>query len=377
MRHLATYLISASEAAALFFKSLALYTACDTVALVASLPPISMAVLTGGALVTVAHWHFTHAVPRGGVPAPTFLGPLALRVLSQKQQLPARYGVPVRIAAYIASSGLTDPILGYDMAAGAVAEGYARAVGVPTEEVPITGRLRPAVEDMTWHDRYARRRYGRDLQEHWVYRRTPEGNVREDATFFPPSHPLTLQAEALRDQLCEAATALILERQGDSTILHKHLAHFHRYKPAVKVLASPCDFHWGLSSECMVLKPEEVIRSPWGKELQDGPALAVARHLAPIILRHSSEKTDRDTSALGGPLWFLMSMGLRMWVDRGLLPAVWISSGLLLRVFIHQVPDLLGEEHWERPESLSTKLLRKVLPSGALPYPAPALVRPS
>ena len=61
----------------------------------------------------------------------------------------------------------------------------------------------------------------------------------------------------------EAATALILERQGDSTVLHKHLAHFYGYKPPVKVLASQCAYY-GSSLEGIVLNPGGGTMSPSG-----------------------------------------------------------------------------------------------------------------
>ena len=105
--------------------------------------------------------------------------------------------------------------------------------------------------------------------------------------------------------------------------------------------------------------------------MQGGLAVAAAKKLAPIILRHGSEETDGDRSASSGQLWFFASMCLRAWVDRGLLPVIWISSSLPIRLLIDALPGLLGEWPIDGPESFATKLLRKVLPSGFVPYPAP------
>ena len=81
------------------------------------------------------------------------------------------------------------------------------------------------------------------------------------------------------DQLLEAATALILERQGDSTVLQKHLANFHGFigKPPVKVLGPQLGSSSGGSPEVDASEPQGVL------------AVAVAKCLAPMTLHYKQE----------------------------------------------------------------------------------------
>ena len=62
------------------------------------------------------------------------------------------------------------------MAADAVAKGDA-APESPTEVVPITGRLRPTVDAVTWVEIFVRRILGEPLEEIEVYSGTPKGVV--------------------------------------------------------------------------------------------------------------------------------------------------------------------------------------------------------
>ena len=125
---------------------------CSLLAFHSLLSPPQTVVASGSAM-AVARWLLAETIQHGGAVSvsPLLCSLLRLNGSFAQQLLPAHMPVPVRLAAICASSYLSCELLGMCGLAY-----YVRLAGGKWEEVPLTGRRRPAMEPLSERERAAR-----------------------------------------------------------------------------------------------------------------------------------------------------------------------------------------------------------------------------
>ena len=109
--------------------------------------------LGGGAALVVARWHLAKVVQKQGAAAVPWLLRSMLRLGggSNQQQLSTFLSIPVRLAAVAASSYLSCNVPVLSGRAHQV-----RLAGAKWEEVPLSGRCRPATEPLSEQEKAVR-----------------------------------------------------------------------------------------------------------------------------------------------------------------------------------------------------------------------------
>ncbi|GAB4813605.1 hypothetical protein N2152v2_000651 [Parachlorella kessleri] len=266
------------QVAQLFVRGVATYTACDAAAVIVAGQDISVTAQVGFLAAYAGYESLLEGLAKlrqnPSTALAKFLDKAGLRP-SLTPKLPLRLSAPTHIAV-CALAGYA----AYKLDFLGVAHHHRLKQG-EWEAVPLSGRQRPALPAVTAKERKLRSQEFVEERSNSALQRAAE----KGGFYYPADHPVTLQAQAICQQLLPAAILMLEEHHGkDSPVVTRVKEHVADWQPVIKVYHAEGDSPGGFAGIGYIAL-RDTLRVP-----------AIAHEIGHTICRHVTESAENSSA---------------------------------------------------------------------------------